>query len=262
MIFKGQDFIKRGWNGYQIRSEVEMIQAPKTLTGLIHEPFQVNSQVNWWGTLNATITTPKIIHAHAQFHSSLEAMTLNFRAKHMEQQLKILDFQLDVSSLTVVDSDLQLDISGLTFKTDQGLNDAYSDAGQSQMQLERLEISDRNLKQPFSAELQNLTLKTQNKLTDHFFDTAMLLHLDQFILSSHPSIQNVDLNVTIKNLHREKLQSLLALWSQNQQSCDDPERIENQIEPALMAVLNEGFGFESQHNQLTLGGITLWRRRI
>ena len=57
----------------------------------------------------------------------------------------------------------------------------------------------------------------------------------------------------IKNLQRSKMQTFLDIVQKQNNSCLEAENFEKEVQQALLAVINEGFQFESKKNQLKLG---------
>ena len=250
---KGQDHIQRSWNGYAIRSDINITQAPGALQSLLKEPLKVQSKVNWLGTLNSTLTTPVITRNEAQLQSRLDPMTLKFRAKPIEQQLKILDLQLEIPNLTVTDPNIHLQMVGLKLESNQGLNGEYLEAGETKIKMDLLKMSDRDINKPTNAELKNFSIETQSELTDRVVNTEMLLRLDEMKMPSAPAVQNVQFNFNVLDINRQKLQTLFDILAKSENSCLAKEAVEKDMEPALLAVINEGFRFESKENQFAIG---------
>ena len=249
----GQDNIQRSWNGYAIQSDIKITQASGALQSLLKEPLKVDTKVNWLGTMNSVLTTPVIIRNEAQLQSRLDPMTLKFRAKPIEQQLKILDLRLEIPNLTVTDPNMHLQMVGLKLESNQGLNGEYLEAGESKIQMDLLKISDRDINKPTNAELKNFSIETQSELTDRVVNTEMLLRLDEMKMPSAPAVQNVQFNFNVLDVNRQKLQTLFDILAKSENSCLAKEAMEKDMEPALLAVINEGFRFESKENQFAIG---------
>ena len=252
--FSGQDNIKRSWNGYTIHSDIKIIQAPGALQSLLKEPLKVQTTVNWLGNMNSTLTTPVITRNEAQIQSRLDPIKLKFRAKPIDQQLKILDLQLEIPNLTVTDTNTHFQMVGLKLETDQGLNGEYLEAGKTKIQMDLLKMSDRDINKPINAELKNFSIETQSELTDRVLNTEMLLRLDEMKMPFVPAMQKVQFNFNVIDLNRQKLQSFFDILAKGENSCVAKEALVKDIEPALLAVINEGFHFESKDNQFAMGG--------
>jgi hypothetical protein len=251
--FSGQDNIKRSWNGYAIHSDIKIIQAPGALQSLLKEPLKVQTTVNWLGNMNSTLTTPVITRNEAQIQSRLDPIKLKFRAKPIDQQLKILDLQLEIPNLTVTDTNTHFQMVGLKLETDQGLNGEYLEAGKTKIQMDLLKMSDRDVNKPTNAELKNFSIETQSELTDRVLNTEMLLRLDEMKMPFVPAMQKVQFNFNVIDLNRQKLQSFFDILAKGENSCVAKEALVKDIEPALLAVINEGFRFESKDNQFAIG---------
>ena len=249
----GQDNIQRSWNGYAIQSDIKITQASGALQSLLKEPLKVDTKVNWLGTMNSVLTTPVITRNEAQLQSRLDPMTLRFRAKPIEQQLKILDLQLEIPNFTITEPNMHMQMVGLKLATNQGLNGEYLEAGESKIQMDLLKMSDRDINKPISAEIKNFSLETQSKLTDRVLNTEMMLRLDEMKMPAAPAIQNLQFNFNVLDVNRQKMQALFDIVAKSENSCLAKETVEKDMEPALLAVINEGFRFESKENQFAIG---------
>ena len=249
----GQDNIQRSWNGYAIQSDIKITQAPGALQSLLKEPLKVDTKVNWLGTMNSVLTTPVITRNEAQLQSRLDPMTLRFRAKPIEQQLKILDLQLEIPNFTITEPNMHMQMVGLKLATNQGLNGEYLEGGESKIQMDLLKMSDRDINKPISAEIKNFSLETQSKLTDRVLNTEMMLRLDEMKMPAAPAIQNLQFNFNVLDVNRQKMQALFDIVAKSENSCLAKETVEKDMEPALLAVINEGFRFESKENQFAIG---------
>lgn len=249
----GQDNIQRSWNGYAIQSDIKITQASGALQSLLKEPLKVDTKVNWLGTMNSVLTTPVITRNEAQFQSRLDPMTLRFRAKPIEQQLKILDLQLEIPNFTITEPNMHMQMVGLKLATNQGLNGEYLEAGESKIQMDLLKMSDRDINKPISAEIKNFSLETQSKLTDRVLNTEMMLRLDEMKMPAAPAIQNLQFNFNVLDMNRQKMQALFDIVAKSENSCLAKETVEKDMEPALLAVINEGFRFESKESQFAIG---------
>jgi uncharacterized protein YdgA (DUF945 family) len=179
-------------------------------------------------------------------------MTLAFHAKPIDQQLKILDLQLEIPSLTVTDKRSNFKMMGLKLKTNQGLNGQYLEAGQTKIKMDLMQISNRDINTPFKAELKNLSMESQSKLTDRVLNTDMLLTLDEMKMPFVPIMQDLELNFNVTEVNRQKLQAFFDILAKGENSCLAKEKLLQDIEPALLAVINEGFYFESKNNQFAM----------
>jgi hypothetical protein len=59
--------------------------------------------------------------------------------------------------------------------------------------------------------------------------------------------------VNVTDLNREKLQNFFDILARGEKSCLAKEKLLQDIEPALLAVINEGVNFESKDNQFSMG---------
>lgn len=249
----GRDQIKRSWNGYQIQSDVKVVQADSALKSLVNQPLKLNTHVNWLGTMKSTLTTPVIVRNEAKIQTRLDPVTLEYRAKPVNDQLQMQDLELDIPNLTVMDAETHFQMTGLKIETNQGLNGNYLEAGKTTVQMDLLKMADRGLNNPISAELKNYRVEAESDLTDRVLNTKMAVQVGEMKMTFSPVIQNVKFNFNVQDVNRAKLQALFDIIEKSENSCLAQEKLLQDLEPALLAVINEGFKFDSSDNQIKIG---------
>lgn len=249
----GRDHIQRSWNGYHIQSDIKVVQANSALKSLLNEPLKLNTQVNWLGTMKSTLTTPVISRKEAQLQTRLDPVTLEYRAKPVDDQLKLLDLKLKIPNLTVMDADSHFQMTGLTLETNQGLSGQYLEAGKTKVHMDLLKMSDRGLNTPMSAELKNYRIEAESDLTERVLNTKFSIQADEMKVPYSPAMQNIEFNFNLLDVNRAKLQTFFDILEKSENSCLAKEKLLDDLEPALLAVMNEGFKFESKDNQLKVG---------
>jgi hypothetical protein len=249
----GRDQIKRSWNGYQIQSDVKVVQADSALKSLVNQPLKLNTHVNWFGTMKSTLTTPVIVRNEAKIQTRLDPVTLEYRAKPVNDQLQMQDLKLDIPNLTVMDAETHFQMTGLKIETNQGLNGNYLEAGKTTVQMDLLKMADRGLNNPISAELKNYRVEAESDLTDRVLNTKMAVQVGEMKMTFSPVMQNVKFNFNVQDVNRAKLQALFDIIEKSENSCLAQEKLLQDLEPALLAVINEGFKFDSSDNQIKIG---------
>lgn len=249
----GRDQIKRSWNGYQIQSDVKVVQADSALKSLVNQPLKLNTHVNWLGTMKSTLTTPVIVRNEAKIQTRLDPVTLEYRVKPVNDQLQMQDLKLNIPNLTVMDAETHFQMTGLKIETNQGLNGNYLEAGKTTVQMDLLKMADRGLNNPISAELKNYRVEAESDLTDRVLNTKMAVQVGEMKMTFSPVIQNVKFNFNVQDVNRAKLQALFDIIEKSENSCLAQEKLLQDLEPALLAVINEGFKFDSSDNQIKIG---------
>lgn len=249
----GRDQIKRSWNGYQIQSDVKVVQADSALKSLVNQPLKLNTHVNWLGTMKSTLTTPVIVRNEAKIQTRLDPVTLEYRAKPVNDQLQMQDLKLNIPNLTVMDAETHFQMTGLKIETNQGLNGNYLEAGKTTVQMDLLKMADRGLNNPISAELKNYRVEAESDLTDRVLNTKMAVQVGEMKMTFSPVMQNVKFNFNVQDVNRAKLQALFDIIEKSENSCLAQQKLLQDLEPALLAVINEGFKFDSSDNQIKIG---------
>lgn len=249
----GRDQIQRSWNGYQIQSDVKVVQADSALKSLVNQPLKLKTHVNWLGTMKSTLTTPVIVRNEAKIQTRLDPVTLEYRARPVNDQLQMQDLKLDIPNLTVMDAETHFQMTGLKIETNQGLNGNYLEAGKTTVQMDLLKMADRGLNNPISAELKNYRIEAESDLTDRVLNTKMAVQVGEMKMTFSPVMQNVKFNFNVQDVNRAKLQALFDIIEKSENSCLAQEKLLQDLEPALLAVINEGFKFDSSDNQIKIG---------
>lgn len=248
--FQGQDQIHRSWDGYRIHSQIKLIQAEPSVQKLFEVPLQADTRITWTGQTQTTLTTPAISQKLNNLQITLDPMRLTIQGKPKEQEFKLLKLQLEMPNLTVTDQTSYLQLSGLKFATDQGLNQQLLEAGKTEMRLERMKVMGTGLRKSRQAELRNLHFKTQTELTERGVNTQMAFGLQEMSFPGTSGIRDVKFNFDLNQVHQGKLLEVLQVLKNAEQNCVPANALLKQLEPALVGMMNEGFAFASKDNQM------------
>ena len=249
----GRDHIQRSWNGYQIQSDIKIVQTDSAFKPLLNQPLKLQTRVNWLGAMKSTLTTPEIVRNEAKMQTRLDPVTLEYRTKSVDDQLQVQDLTLKIPNLTVTDAETHFQMTGLTLETNQGLSGNYLEAGKTKIHMDLLKMSDRSLNNPMSAELKNYRIEAESDLTERVLNTKFSIQADEMKVPYSPVMQNIQFNFNLQDVNRAKLQAFFDVVEKSENSCLAKEKLLEDLEPALLAVINEGFKFESKDNQLKVG---------
>jgi uncharacterized protein YdgA (DUF945 family) len=119
--------------------------------------------------------------------------------------------------------------------------------------MDLLKMADRGLNNPISAELKNYRVEAESDLTDRVLNTKMAVQVGEMKMTFSPVMQNVKFNFNVQDVNRAKLQALFDIIEKSENSCLAQEKLLQDLEPALLAVINEGFKFDSSDNQIKIG---------
>jgi uncharacterized protein YdgA (DUF945 family) len=203
--------------------------------------------------MKSTLTTPEIVRNEAKMQARLDPVTLEYRTKSVDDQLQVQDLTLKIPNLTVTDAETHFQMTGLTLQTNQGLSGNYLEAGKTKIHMDLLKMSDRSLNNPMSAELKNYRIEAESDLMERVLNTKFSIQADEMKVPYSPVMQNIQFNFNLQDLNRAKLQTFFDIVEKRENSCLAKETILEDLEPALLAVINEGFKFESKDNQLKMG---------
>lgn len=251
LVFTGQDQIQRSWKGYNIHSQVSLVQGQGQYAGFFTQPLKVNTEVNWLGIATTRLQTPALEKKQAQRYAKVAPMQIEFQSRPSQGQYKILNISLDIPQLTFRDQLGQVQVKGLHFKTNQALNSSALEPGYVEFNIAEMQRQTREASG--SGHMQNLNWRIDTELDQHTVDVNSRFNIAKFSLSNVPAMQDIQLNWDIKDLQRDKMQAFFDILQKQNNSCVEAENLEQESIQALLGIINQGFQFESKQNQLSLG---------
>ena len=197
----------------------------------------------------------RIDHEIEKKEAGLEAkfspMQIEFQAKQSQWQQKIVNMSFDVPQLTVLDQFGHLQVKGMQFKTNQALNVQSLEPGYFQFSIAEMQRQDP--KAVGSGKMKDFSWRMDTQLHERTVDIQSKFKIAELGLNNVPAMQDLQVNWDVKNLQRSKMQTFLDIVQKQNNSCLEAENFEKEVQQALLAVINEGFQFESKKNQLKLG---------
>ncbi|WP_180059815.1 DUF945 family protein [Acinetobacter sp. YH12135] len=251
LVFHGQDQIQRTWKGYQIDSKMNLEQGQGQFSEFFQQPLNVTTQVNWLGVSTTKLSIPAIEKKEAGLEAKFSPMQIEFQAKQSQGQQKIVNMSFDVPQLTVLDQFGHLQVKGMQFKTNQALNVQSLEPGYFQFSIAEMQRQDP--KAVGSGKMKDFSWRMDTQLHERTVDIQSKFKIDELGLNNVPAMQDLQVNWDVKNLQRSKMQTFLDIVQKQNNSCLEAENFEKEVQQALLAVINEGFQFESKKNQLKLG---------
>ncbi len=251
LVFHGQDQIQRTWKGYQIDSKMNLEQGQGQFSEFFQQPLNVTTQVNWLGVSTTKLSIPAIEKKEAGLEAKFSPMQIEFQAKQSQGQQKIVNMSFDVPQLTVLDQFGHLQVKDMQFKTNQALNVQSLEPGYFQFSIAEMQRQDP--KAVGSGKMKDFSWRMDTQLHERTVDIQSKFKIAELGLNNVPAMQDLQVNWDVKNLQRSKMQTFLDIVQKQNNSCLEAENFEKEVQQALLAVINEGFQFESKKNQLKLG---------
>jgi hypothetical protein len=139
----------------------------------------------------------------------------------------------------------------MQFKTNQALNVQSLEPGYFQFSIAEMQRQDP--KAVGSGKMKDFSWRMDTQLHERTVDIQSKFKIAELGLNNVPAMQDLQVNWDVKNLQRSKMQTFLDIVQKQNNSCLEAENFEKEVQQALLAVINEGFQFESKKNQLKLG---------
>ncbi len=252
LILNGTDDIKRSWNGYHIESQIHLKQGNEVFQGLLKQPLTAQTKIDWLGVIHSSLTTPVYEKNEADTQTRIDSMTFKLDAKSKDNQLDVLNLKFQIPNMTVNDKSGHMQMSGLEFETNQGLNSVL-DKGKTRLNIASIRRTDRNVEQFGSGELKDFALLMNTGIDQHKVDFDTQVKIGEMNLHKTPTFRDFQMNMNLKALNKQKIQTFLDLLEKNSEVCGIKEALNQNLVKSFLAIVNEGFSFESQNNQIKVG---------
>ncbi|OTG59147.1 hypothetical protein B9T29_12965 [Acinetobacter sp. ANC 3903] len=252
LILSGTDAIKRSWNGYHIESLIHLKQGNGVFQALMKQPLTAQTKIDWLGKMRTSLVTPVYEKNEAEIQTRIDPMTFTMLAKSKDDRFDVLNVKFQIPNMTVNDKLGQMQIRDLGFETNQGLNTALNE-GETRLNIASIQRTDRNVQQFGSGELKGFALRVNTQLDKNkvAFDTQV--KIDEMTMYKTPSFHDFEINFKLAALNRQKVQNFFDLLEKSSAACIAKEELNQDVVSSFLAIVNDGFAFESQNNQIKVG---------
>ena len=252
LMLTGKDEIKRSWNGYHIESKINLQQGSEVFQKILKQPLTAQTKIDWLGVVHSSLTTPVFEKNDADTQTRIDSMTFKVDAKSKDDQLKILNAKLEIPNMTVSDKLGHLEMREVELETTQGLSSTL-DEGRTQLNIASIKRTDRNVQQFGSGEFKDFALMMNTGIDQHTVNFDTQLNIKEVVMHKIPTLQKLQMNFNLKALNKQKVQAFFDLLEKNSEVCVAKEELTPELANRLLSIVNEGFSFESQNNQINLG---------
>ena len=252
LMLSGTDEIKRSWNGYHIESKIHLQQGNEAFQRMLKQPLNAQTKIDWLGVVHSSLTIPVFEKNDADIQTRIDPMTFRLDAKSKDNQLKILNAKLEIPNMTVSDKLGHLEMREVAFETSQGLNSTF-DAGKTQLNIASIKRTDRNVRQLGSGEFKDFALVMNTDIDKHTVNFDTQLNIKEVVMPKIPTFQKLQMNFNLKALNKQKIQTFFDLLEKNSEVCVAKDELSQELADSFLSIINEGFIFESQNNQIKLG---------
>lgn len=252
LMLTGKDEIKRSWNGYHIESKINLQQGSEVFQKILKQPLTAQTKIDWLGVVHSSLTTPVFEKNDADTQTRIDSMTFKVDAKSKDDQLKILNAKLEIPNMTVSDKLGHLEMREVELETTQGLSSTL-DEGRTQLNIASIKRTDRNVQQFGSGEFKDFALMMNTGIDQHTVNFDTQLNIKEVVMHKIPTLQKLQMNLNLKALNKQKVQAFFDLLEKNSEVCVAKEELTPELANRFLSIVNEGFAFESQNNQINLG---------
>ncbi|NNG83029.1 DUF945 family protein [Acinetobacter sp. ANC 5378] len=252
LMLTGTDEIKRSWNGYHIESKINLQQGNEVFQKILKQPLTAQTKIDWLGVVHSSLTTLVFEKNDADIQTRIDSMIFKMDAKSTGDQLEILNAKLQIPNMTVSDKFGHVQIREVEFETTQGLNSSF-DEGKTRLNIASIKRTDRNVQQFGSGEFKDFTLLMNTGIDKHTVNFDTQLNIKEVVMHKIPTFQKLQMNFNLKALNKQKVQAFFDLLEKNSEVCIAKEQLSQELADHLLSIVNEGFTFESQNNQIKLG---------
>ncbi|WP_171262984.1 DUF945 family protein [Acinetobacter sp. ANC 4169] len=252
LILNGTDAIKRSWNGYHIESLIHLKQGNQVFQTLLKQPLTAQTKIDWLGVIHSSLTTPVYEKNDAETQTRIDPMTFKIAAKSNADQLDIHNLKFQIPNITVNDKLGHVQMRDLEFETNQGSNSVL-DEGKTRLNIASIQRTDRNVQQFGSGELKNFALMVNTGVDQQLVNFDTQLKIGEMTMPKTPSMRDFQMNMNLKALNKQKIQTFFDLLEKNTEVCESKKELSQDVVNSFLAIVNEGFSFESENNQIKVG---------
>ena len=252
LTLKGQDQIHRSWAGYKIESHLKLEpEAQKVWQTFYQQPLKINTKINWMGKMNSHIEIPELNYQEGAMRFNVAASELQLQAKNSQKQFKLIDLSLTMPKLEFVERQQQFSMQDFTLHTNQGLNGTQLEDGYMKMNIQKIHAAQAHgaLQQ---MSLQGLAVNTETKLDKNRVSVSNQIAFKQ-LQTPKGNFQDLQMNFALTDINQENLQRLFTHYDQMMQTCQADQQYYASVEKDVLAILNQGFKFKSEGNQVKSG---------
>lgn len=252
LILSGTDAIKRSWNGYHIESLIHLKQGNGVFQALMKQPLTAQTKIDWLGKMRTSLVTPVYEKNEADIQTRIDPMTFTMLAKSKDDRFDVLNVKFQIPNMTVNDKLGQMHMRDLEFESNQGLNTALNE-GETRLNIASIQRTDRNVQQFGSGELKGFALRVNTQLDKNKVGFDTQVKIDEMTMYKTPSFHDFEMNFKLAALNRQKVQNFFDLLEKSSAACIAKEELNQDVVSSFLAIVNDGFAFESQNNQIKVG---------
>lgn len=253
VVLRGHDAIRRGFKGYTIDSTFNVIQDQSTakFANVIKTDLNAETTVNWIGQSKTNIQIPafKTIVDGKNIQADASQMAIHTFSRPGELT-KLTEFSMQLPVLRVSEGKIQTMIQNFAIRTDQGLNQQNLESGFFEMQAGTIQRLDSN----FNGGMRGMDLRWETKINQNDVDFIGHLKASEMDFPGTPISKDLTLNIALNNVSLDKVRAFSELWHQVENSCDTVHDSTDEMLQAFLAIVNQGFDFESKDNSISVGG--------
>lgn len=252
IVLKGSDTIERQLQGYKIHSTYKFAEGNPTAKAFLSGTHTAQTRINLLGNTQTQLQFPKITSQIEGLNFRIEPFSIAVDAQaRPNSEAKISKLKLLIPAIDIQDSRSRMLTQDISFETNQGLNDEYLEEGKTHFAIASIMRDEANPK--LSGGMKNLEVISTTALHDQTVDMDAQFKIGEMNMANSPTTRDVVLNMDIKDVNRQRLQDMLTLVKQLEHSCSPLSESSDDVLQALLSVIDQGFRFESNNNQLSMG---------
>lgn len=248
MHFTGQDTIKRTWQGYVIDSKLQLQNQQDQYAQYLKQPIEIRTVINWAGMVNSTLSLPKIDIPYESLFVQIEPIQIKIEGQVREQGAHFKKMHAELSQISIKDQNGNLQLNDMVFDTDQGISTNELTAGTMRWKTGNIQLN-LNSKEDISIALHDMELNTDTLLNGQTVDVNSKFKIG-YLSAVESNYENIEFNFDFKALNRHAVENYYRVIAQKDKSCAASKRFDQDIEQAMLQMLNAGFNFVAENNKI------------
>ncbi|WP_111892529.1 DUF945 family protein [Acinetobacter sp. MB5] len=256
---QGVDHIQRSWNGYHIKSEVNLVlkgEDAKKYQDLFQNKalLTLDSRLNWFGSIDMKVHSPSLSKTKDNFQAVWNGIEGTIKLKKKQQKYEVTKFELQMPGFTVRDGNNYFSLQGMQLKSDQALLGQMLRSGKSEFSIQKMIILDQSSRLKKNIEMQKLQLSTSADVQVKETNVKSSWSIEQ-IQVDDKKLNNLKLNFNVSGLDTAALQAFMQVMNTTKKTCsvETQQAQQKQLTEQMLKVISHGFSFESKGNQIELG---------
>ncbi|MDV2468819.1 DUF945 family protein [Acinetobacter chinensis] len=253
VILKGKDQIRRTLTGYAVNSDSKVHQGKPEAIKYLKGGVKADTTINWLGQSRTHFKLPAITENVNGMSVRMDALDAEIRTQsYPGQDTRLSAVKLSIPVINMTEKDAHLLAQDIVLETSQGLNKGTLKDGYTILSISSMSRNEGAGKSAGS--IKNMHLESTTKVHEQTVDIATQFNIGKMTMPAAGSFDEFSMNMNLKDLKLKKVQSFFDTLENFNQTCTSSDAETQVLLDSLLAVIGDGFNFESKDNMIKASG--------